>query len=591
MPGFWSHRVVRGWERMRWALLGVVTVLSAAVVYLAFNGAPHTGGDNAGYVTLAYSLLAEGSYTELFDPARNPHTKYPPIFPALLALLMFLGVRTWAGLKMVAAVSTVGAVAATFLWAERRLGAIGGAAVATAVAFSAGVVYYSHWILSDPTFVFFTMAALWALQRADEAGPGDGGADEGAEDSGADEGAPGRTARATGWLAAGVVLTGLAYFTRSAGLPLVVALFLWLGLAKRWKALAASAVALGLPALLWMARAASVDTAQARYGSEFWMVDPYQPALGTVGVGGMVARVFGNLTGYLTRHVPAGIVGPTGPSATLLGVLVVVAGVTGWVMIVRDRRGPAELFFPLYAGLILLWPEVWSGDRFALPLLPLLFAYGAHAVVRFSRRLGPVAPRIAGAVALLAVLLPALGGLGDAIGAARACGPMTRAQGAFACYGGGYADFAEAASWSGANLPEGSAVLSRKPRLFFVLSGVPSRTFPFAADAAAHTQEADAVGARYELMDQIDRLAAAYVGGAIQDAPGSYCSVRAFGQGPGVGTHLLGVLSPDSRARGAAEDDGSIRIEGCPESYVRDGASVESYSPSTRIPLLERLDP
>ena len=40
--------------------------------------------------------------------------------------------------------------------------------VAALLAISSAVVYHSHWILSDPLFVVFTMAALWALEGADE---------------------------------------------------------------------------------------------------------------------------------------------------------------------------------------------------------------------------------------------------------------------------------------------------------------------------------------------------------------------------------------------------------------------------------------
>ena len=52
----------------------------------------------------------------------------------------------------------------------------------------------------------------------------------------------------------------------------------------------------------------------------------------------------------------------------------------GWAMSWKVGRAVAEYFFPLYAGLILLWPEVWSGDRFALPLFPLILFYAASAL-------------------------------------------------------------------------------------------------------------------------------------------------------------------------------------------------------------------
>lgn len=564
--------------RRVWILLGAVVFVATAFVAGAFTPSPHTGGDNAAYLTLGYSLL-HGSYAELFDPAHLPHTKYPPVFPALLAVLMAVGVRTWAAFKTVAAVSTVAAVAFTYLWAQRRLGAVWAAGVALLVAASSAVVYYSHWILSDPTFLAFTLLALWALERADRGGETTG------EEAG-DQAAKGSADRAgTRWLALGVVAAGLAYFTRSAGLPLVVALLAWLALRKRWRALAASAAGLGVPMLLWMLRARGAG--QGEYVSEFWLVNPYDPSLGRVGVGGLVGRVFENLGGYLGSHIPGGIVGSQGPMAGVLGVVLAVAAVAGWVVALRRRPGPAELFFPLYAGLILLWPAVWSGDRFALPLYPLLFLYaagGIRAAAAWRGRAG-----IGGAVAaaaFVAVLLPAAGAWTRSVQDASACGALVRQRGPFACYGAGVASFVEAAGWAGANLPEGSVVLSRKPRMFYVLSGLPSRTFPFSDDPAAHLELADAVGARFELFDRWDGLASRYVAGAVGRQPKAFCAARSFGEGGG--TVLLGIVPPEARTAERTTPGEQVQVPVCGADFgIASGEAYASPS-SSRIPLLDR---
>lgn len=52
-----------------------------------------------------------------------------------------------------------------YLWAQRRLARFSAFAVAMLFGSSTAVVYYSHWELSDPTFVAWTMLALWALDR------------------------------------------------------------------------------------------------------------------------------------------------------------------------------------------------------------------------------------------------------------------------------------------------------------------------------------------------------------------------------------------------------------------------------------------
>jgi hypothetical protein len=58
-----------------------------------FNPAAHNGGDTAGYVTLAHSLLT-AARIRTSGSSQPPHTKYPPVFPALLAGMILFGART-----------------------------------------------------------------------------------------------------------------------------------------------------------------------------------------------------------------------------------------------------------------------------------------------------------------------------------------------------------------------------------------------------------------------------------------------------------------------------------------------------------------
>jgi 4-amino-4-deoxy-L-arabinose transferase-like glycosyltransferase len=557
-------------RRSRLLALGISLFVSAALVVAAFNPAPHSGGDNAAYVTLAYSLAQHGTYTDLYDPEGLPHTKYPPVFPSLLAVLLLLGVRTWTALKAVTALSTIAAVGFTFLWAERRLGPWPALGVSVLLAICSAVVYYSHWVLSDPLFVAFTMAALWALESADS------------DDA------------RWWWIVGGVAAAGLAYFTRSAGLPLLVALFAWLGLRKRWRVLGGSAVALGVPALLWSLHGRGEGVAQ--YGTEFLMVDPYQPSLGTVGIGGLVSRVFSNSWAYVSAHGPGGIIGGTGTEGSAgavatFGILITAAALCGWFLSSRERVGVAELFLPLYAGLILLWPEVWSGDRFALPLYPLFFLFSALTLRTITSRLDGMGASALTVAVLSAVLLPAGSSWMTSVQQASACADATRSGGAWACYGTGIGDFATAARWMGEGLPEGSAVMTRKPRFFYVLSGIPSRVFPFDDDPAVLLTEADRLGARYVLIDRWDGLAGRYVGGALQRYPQAFCSVRVFGT-PEAPSYLIGVLPPAQRGFGTPSA-GDVQIGGCSNDFALAGAPGVGYSSSTsmRIPLLDGLDP
>lgn len=558
----------------RWLWLGGVLVVATAAMTLAFNPAPHTGGDNAGYISLAVSLLETGTYTEIFDPAAPSHTKYPPVFPGLLALAMLVGARSWVALKLVAATSTLVAVAFTFLWAEWRIGREAAAAVSLALALSSVSIYYSHWILSDPTFLAFTVVALWAFDRAERDHP-----------------------RSGRWVALSVSMAMLAYFTRTAGLPLLVAVLAVLAHRRQWGRLGAAAVGIGVPAVLWWWRGRAVGSME--YASEFLMLNPLMPEMGRAGVVDLGARVLTNVQLYLTTHIPGGILGrhaadgmgdTGGAYGVLLGVGLVVLALVGWFVTLRKSPGLSEVFFPLYAGLILLWPALWSADRFAWPLFPLLFAYSATGVSAVGRRWGGTAARVLAVAALSAVLLPAGLEWSRSSRDAVECAAKIRGGDVFACAGQQYQLFADAARWSGANLPEESAVLTRKPRLFFVLSGRPSRTFPYDPDPRAHLELGDRLGARYELLDQVGSLAMMYVGGAVRMSPGAYCLVQGFGQ-ENSETILLGILPPATRRVSSGAASGDPFISPCPPDYTLGDGTAPYASSSSRIPLLERLDP
>lgn len=554
---------------LRRILLAVTLVWSTLCVWLAFNPAPHSGGDNAAYLALADALVEGEGYVDAYDPLGAPHAKYPPLFPLLLAGAALLGASTWVAFKLVVAVATVLSMGVAFLWAERRSGPWRAFAVSVLLASAAGVVYYSHWILSDPVFVLLTLSALWALERS-EARSWD-----------------------PRWLSAGVAAALGAYFTRSAGLPLLLAVLAWLALRRRYRALGVVAAVIAVPVGAWWIRGLGVGVGD--YGAEFWLVDPYQPGLGTMGPTDFLGRAAVNALAYAIGHVPAALVGAQGAWMALLGIALLGAAARGWYGRVREKAGAAEIFLPLYTGLILLWPEVWGGDRFVLPVLPLLLLYAAGSLEGWTRRLGGGA-QVVGGLAVLSVLIPALGSLLGAAQDARACATALERDGPFGCYGTRVVEFVEAASWMGRALPEGSAVMTRKPRIFYVMSGgIPSRTFPFDASPDVQLAEADAVGARYVLLDRWDGQAGSFVAAAVQARPGAFCFVRGFGPGAAGASQLLGILPPASRSAGMRVD-GGVSLGRCPADYVVPTADADpevgqSSSRATTIPLFSSSEP
>jgi hypothetical protein len=528
-------RFVRRW---RWPVAAGLGALHLALALLVFEPAPHTGGDNAVYITLAGSLLEDGSYRSVHEAGAPPHTQYPPGFALLLAAALALGLTPWVQLKLLIVALSVTAVVASFFWIERRRRPALALGVGVLLALSPAALEQSHWVLSDTPFWAFTMLALVAYERL----------------------VPGRRGR----LAIAVAFTVAAYFTRSAGLPLVLAALLFFALRRRWREAAVLVAAIGLPALLWTLRGQAVGGAD--YVSQFWYVNPYAPELGTIGAVELVTRIGENVRRYVTVHLPMLLVGATSPVPVALGATVTGLAIFGWVRRAR-RAGVAELMLPLYIGLILIWPHVWSGERFLLPALPLILCYAGDAFVRLvryadARVTAAAAAAVTGGIALLA--LPALGA---AIERGTVCTAAYRAGERYACLPPEWLDFYAAAEWATERLPDDAVVLSRKPSLFFLASGIPGDYFPLSAEPDELFLAARDGGARYLVFDHVDGLSQLYVAPVLLRRPDAFCVLMYAGAS---GTVLFGIL-PDAQtiADSPPDDDTRRTFEGCPEAYTR----------------------
>jgi hypothetical protein len=474
-----------------------LALVHLALVMLSILPIPHDGGDNASYLALARSLREHGTYQELWDPASRPHTQYPPGFPLILAAAMTLGIQPWVGFKVLVALFSAVAVGLSYLWARRVTTPGTALGVGLLLAIGAGVVERGRWELSDVPFWAFTMLALWGFARLAPRDPADGSIAPAA--ASATE-APARVPRwkaLLGPLALASVGTLLAYETRSAGLPLLVAGVAWLAWGRRWRQLAVFAGVIVPFAFAWWLR--NRLAGGPSYTGYLWYVDPYRPALGTVGIGGFLERIVTNVVKYTSQHVPFLLTGVRfGTPAVVFGTVVVLLAVAGWVMRVR-RAGVPELWLPLYMGLVLIWPAEWAGNRFLLPALPLLLVCAAEPI----RALVPRAHlRTAGMAEEWS----------DLLGVAK--------------------------SVNGA-LPEGSAVLARKATLFWAYSGYPSRTYPFTADPDTLLAAARDANAQYVLLDYMDNLSVMYLAPVLMQRPQAFCVMTAAG--PGRAT-LMAIL-------------------------------------------------
>jgi hypothetical protein len=517
-----------GWSRERtaWAALAGLVALHVVLAVLLFDPKPFIGGDNAGYMILAESLASGQGYRDIYLPGAPPHAQYPPLYPSVLAVVRGFGGGLIA-FKMLSVVFTALSVAVAFLLARRRLGWPGALAMAAPFAVNPVLLYYSHWVLSEAPFVLLTLLALWVAERM--------------EDS-------------PRWLALSVAAALFAYLTRAAGLPMLVALLAALAWRREWRRLAAvGAAVLAVVGGWWYWGQVAASESARVYSRNLLLVDPYRPELGYVGPGGLLARTIENIRLYTIEVLPQSLAGP-GPGgglsllAMLAGLLVVVLAAVAWVRGIRRGR-PLELFVAFYAGLIFLWPAVWTDRRFLLPLLPVLLLLAAEGAVwcfEFlrARRPGWALPVIGALLVLMTVPDNV-----RSVGFSQRCMRYYRLGDSLACYPPAWRAFAEAAYWVRDNTEQDAVVINRKPRLFYYFSGRRGDVYPFTTDEAAMLDFLDRTGADYVVVARISATTYRYLVPVINGVPERFQVKHTVGDPSAPQAWVLAYVGAPEEAR------------------------------------------
>ncbi len=470
------------------------------------------GGDNAGYMILGDALVSGEGYRDLYLPDQPLHTKYPPLYPILLALLTPLG-----GVQLFKFASlglTTLAVWLTYRLAVERIGR--GAALVAAGMFAVSPVLldYSHYVLSEALFVALVLAALLWSQR-DASAP-------------SVEQAPGAW---FSWsLLLGLAAAGGAFLTRTAGLPLLAALVLFYLLERRSPAATAAGLLSVATAGGWwlyqrLATSAPGVAPRLSYLQEMLLRNPYDPAAGTAGPTDLLIRSTENAWTYISDVLPRSLAGGTAASAPdlvhpALGLAVAAVAFLGWVDRSTSRLGPAELFTVLYAAMLVIWPTVWTDQRFLLPLLPLILLYAVGGAVRAGRwlsrrREGGPGPTIAAGILAALVGVAAVGDAAGRIPDRIRCLAAYRAGDA--CDPPEFASFYDAAEWARANTAGDAIFVNRKPRIFYWLSGRRGDLYPYSTDAAVVMRAIERLGADYVVVDAISGTTSRYLVPAVRE--------------------------------------------------------------------------
>ena len=444
----------------------VSLILNLLLCLALFEPKLHTGGDNASYVFLAESILRTGDgYSQYISPGPpQPTTLYPFGYPLLLAPVVALLGPNVLALKALSILFSLGVVLLFSLLAWRLTGPLPWAGLTVAVAVNPVIVEFSHWILSEIAFQFFSILTLYLIVRAEEDrhrpyGP---------------------------YFWAGVLALVFTVHIRTIGISFAIAGFAYLALRRSWTRLAVFTLAVSLLLAPWMIRNKIVSKSQKSYGQWLLLKNPYSPEEGSIKFYELSGRVLRNLKIYSLGEMSRAVLGPVGIStsgratAAVAGIfsLLVALGLVGNLL---GGFRLLEVYVIVYIGVVLIWPEVWSDIRFIMAIVPFFMLYLSDGV-RFAA--GWLRARPFQAVVAQTVALSLVASIGLVAQIARVPANLDMIGrfldgDRYAGYPVNWRHLFQAADWVKENTPESSVVTVRKPRLFDLHTGRKVIGYPF----------------------------------------------------------------------------------------------------------------
>lgn len=464
----------------------------------------HTGGDNASYILLAESILRSGDgYSQGYRPvAPEPHTQYPFGYPLLLSPLSALFGRNILDFKFLSLAMILGSVALFSMLIRPLFAPLQWAALTLAAAVNPIMIDYSHWILSESAFLFFSLLSFALFLKSEKKG----------EDS------PGTFF----WLA--LLCMAFTLHIRTIAIAFPLAGFAYYSIHRKWRKLALFTVVMTMLVLPWMIRNRMVQQGNAPYVEQILLKSVYDPDQGHIGFAGLGERVIKNVQIYSLREMGRVLIDTTGadelmPGVRLAAVFLTLIVLAGLVKNLITRKSILEFYTLFYSGAVLIFPDVVSDVRYLMPLIPLILLYlgegGALAARLPLSRLAEGGKIVVG-LALTAALISFTSQMGRVPGNLSMLESYLSGD-RYAGYPPNWRNLFQAGDWIRENTSQESVITVRKPRLFNIHTGRKVDGYPFTTNTDSVLKRI--TSSDYVVVDAVSGTTYRYLIPAIQKVP------------------------------------------------------------------------
>ncbi|MEY4926395.1 MAG: hypothetical protein RI894_831 [Bacteroidota bacterium] len=462
---------------LSWLYSFILIVLFSVQYNFVFDSKVSAVGDNADYYILAKSLADNHGYRTMNEIGTPLHNHFPPGYPFFLSIIMRFFTTEYVHLVAINGVFLFVALGIGLkLFYDATQNKHISLVVAILCLFNYHLLTYSTNLLSEIPFLFTSMAAIWVFIRLDST--------------------KNSFKNPYSYLFLGLIVS--SFYIRSAGIALVASFAITLISKKNWKMALFTIIGFIMLVLPWQIRSAAIGGDS--YFNQLVHKDG-NVSLPVLSISDFTLRFWSNILRYITREIPS-LLFPWTEKPNFIGIswqefiwtipLVLVIGF-GLFRLKQHRTLFASLTACTFF-IVLLWPEIWFGIRFILPLAPLLLLFLVNGIYELGQWLFSKLQWQANFINTVAwgfiplLILPKLYyfehiTVGDeqkrllvalSVSAAHIIAEDKDLNIVHSYY--------EVAKWCKTNLPKDALVLCRKPSLFYLFAEkhtVPLASFTF----------------------------------------------------------------------------------------------------------------
>ncbi len=441
----------------------LIIILSLHIVFciLLFDPKHDTGGDNAIYLSLAKSLITSKGYRDIYKPDEPLHTQYPPGYPLILSIpLLFTNIKNAVPFKILNIIFSTLSLFIFYLLFKNRLKGFLFYSLLLLIALNPTYIEYSHRILTEIPFIFFSFLTLYLCDIYSRK-----------------------------WnlkiLFIISILSTFPYYLRTAGITLVAAIFLFLLLNKRYRDLIFYSIIVIIIITPWIIRGSRIG-GEGGYKTQLFAKNMYDLSLGTITFKDFLVRIGQNLVIYLFEvnprfFFPFLINIKFNPIYIISGVILLSLILSGLITGFNKKNLLFIIYFVFFFGLCLIWPSVWSSDRFLLPLLPLIFFFFFILIDWIKKKVGIKGDLLFYITSSIFITSAIINLIPSSLKNLQMLSGYIQGN-RYSGYTADYIRFYETAEYARKHTPQNAKFLVRKPELFYLASERKAFCYPFIND-------------------------------------------------------------------------------------------------------------